>query len=50
VFDGTIRENLAYATNRKLDDEELYLTLKKVDLYKLVFNSEDKLDTEIGER
>jgi ABC-type transport system involved in cytochrome bd biosynthesis fused ATPase/permease subunit len=41
---------LAYATNKKLSDEDLYSVLKKVDLYKLVFNSKEKLNTEIGER
>jgi ABC-type transport system involved in cytochrome bd biosynthesis fused ATPase/permease subunit len=38
---------LAYATNKKLSDEDLFSVLKKVDLYSLISKSDQKLETEI---
>jgi len=50
VFDGTIKENLEYATTRILSEEELWDVLKKVDLYELVSTTKNWLDTEIWEK
>lgn len=48
VFDGTIRENIVF--DRKIPDEQIVNALSKVQLSYLVENSEEGLDTEIGEK
>lgn len=50
VFDWTIKENLEYATTFDLSEDELWEVLKKVDLYDLVLNTKDRLNTEIWEK
>lgn len=50
VMPGTIRENLIYGLDRKVNDDELWCVLKMAYADKFVQESEAGLDTEIGER
>lgn len=50
VMPGTIRENLIYGLDRKVNDDELWRVLKMAYADKFVQESEAGLDTEIGER
>lgn len=47
LFDGTIRENLAYG-RPEASDEELYQALKKTYMYDFVQRLPEKLDTHLG--
>jgi ATP-binding cassette subfamily B protein len=48
VFDGSIRENLAF--DNEISDSELWTALEKVNLSDRVNTMDDKLDENIGER
>lgn len=50
VMPGTIRENLVYGLDREVNDDELWRVLKMAYADKFVKESEDGLDTQIGER
>lgn len=50
VMPGTIRENLVYGLERKVSDDDLWRVLKMAYADKFVKESENGLDTEIGER
>lgn len=51
VFDGTIKENLEYWINsQNIEENILWEVLKKVDLYDLVKNSKNWLETGIWEK
>ncbi|MDD5770492.1 MAG: ATP-binding cassette domain-containing protein, partial [Candidatus Gracilibacteria bacterium] len=50
VFDGTIKENLEYAVNYNLDEKNIWEALKNVGLNNLVKNSQDGIQTQIGEK
>lgn len=50
VFDWNIRENLEYSRNSSIDESELRDALRQVDLYDLIKNCKDWLNTEIGEK
>lgn len=49
LFTGTLRENIAYG---KMDatDEEIMEAAKRADIYELIQNLPDGLDTQVGER
>ncbi|NCU17920.1 ABC transporter ATP-binding protein, partial [Pallidibacillus pasinlerensis] len=49
LFTGTLRENIAYG---KMDatDEEILEAAKRADIYELIMNLPDGLDTQVGER
>lgn len=50
VMPGTIRENLVYGLEREVSDDELWNVLSMAYADKFVRESEDGLDTQIGER
>ncbi len=50
VMPGTIRENLVYGLEHEVTDDELWRVLKMAYADKFVKESEDGLDTQIGER
>ena len=50
VMPGTIRENLVYGLDREVNDDELWRVLKMAYADKFVKESEDGLETQIGER
>lgn len=49
VFDGTVRENLLYATTDTVDEQTLTTAIKNAQC-DFIYNFADGLDTEIGER
>lgn len=48
VFDGKIKENLVF--EKKVSEEQMLGALREVQLFRLVENLEEGLDTEIGEK
>jgi len=50
LYAGTLRFNLIQGINRSVSDEEIFTTLKTVDIYDFVMDLDEGLDTEIGER
>lgn len=51
LIDGTIRDNIAFGIDEKdIDDEKIYMALKKAQLKKFVETLPKGLDTMIGER
>ena len=49
LMEGTVRENLMYALDTPLSDEELMTRLREVGMEELTGELEDGLDTEVGE-
>lgn len=51
LVDGTIRENVAFGVDdHDINDSDIIEALKKAKLYDFVMNTEDGLDTIVGER
>lgn len=49
IFSGTVRENILYNNNLGYSDEELIMTLKEFNLYKILINNHISLDSSIDE-
>ena len=49
LFDGTIRENIAYGAEG-VSEEELILAAKRANIYDFIASLERGFDTEVGER
>lgn len=51
LVDGTIRENVAFGVNPdEINDDDVIDALKKAKLYEFIMNTEEGLDTIVGER
>lgn len=49
VIEGTVRDNLVYSLDKEISDEELIGKLKEMNLYHLIEELPEGLDTQVGE-
>lgn len=50
LFNSSIRFNILYGLNRKVEEEELLCAAKKAQIYDFIMTLPKRLDTEIGDR
>jgi subfamily B ATP-binding cassette protein MsbA len=50
LFNGSIKENILYGLERKVDEDEFVSVLKKARLYDFIMNTKDRYETRVGDR